>query len=293
MGSPVPVQSKPRWKRERSVRSVLAACETTSGRSPARRSARTWRTPEPLGAHSHLCPLPVQYAAPRAARSTGTIPGACAPSTSVSTPLRSSSRTSAATGITRAVGDVTWLTSARRVRGVTASRNASTTCDWSRDRERHPDDDDGRAIPLGRRPEGVERGVVLVIAGEELVAGAEAPRCQDRGDAGGGVGDEREAVRVRAQEGGDIAAGVIEMPLQLAVEEADRLALQAVAPGPLGLEDGLRTRPERPVVEEGDVRLQEPRRAIEGAGGHAATLAQRTHGRGAVPRIRGVPAPRP
>ena len=153
-------------------------------------------------------------------------------------------------------------------------------------RERHPDDDDGRAIPLRRRPEGVERRVVLVVAGEELVAGAEPPRRQDRGDAGGGVGDERQAVRVRAQEGGDIAAGVVEMTLQLAVEEAHRLALQAVTPGALGLEDRFRTRPERPVVEEGDVRFQEPWRAIEGACGHAATLAHGARRRVAATRIR-------
>ena len=53
------------------------------------------------------------------------MPGACAPSTSVSMPRRSSSRTSATTGSTRALGEVTWLTSANRVLGVTASRYAS------------------------------------------------------------------------------------------------------------------------------------------------------------------------
>ena len=50
------------------------------------------------------------------------MPGAWAPSTSVSTPRRSSSRTIAPTGRTSAVGDVTWLTRANRVRGVTAWR---------------------------------------------------------------------------------------------------------------------------------------------------------------------------
>ena len=63
--------------------------------------------------------------------STSTIPGAWAASTSVSTPRRSSSRTIASIGSTSAVGEVTWLTSANRVRGVIASRYASTACDGS------------------------------------------------------------------------------------------------------------------------------------------------------------------
>jgi hypothetical protein len=78
--------------------------------------------PTPFGAHSHLCAFAVQYAALSRPRSTSTMPGACAASTSVSTPRRSSSRTIASIGSTSAVGDVTWLTSANRVLAVTASR---------------------------------------------------------------------------------------------------------------------------------------------------------------------------
>src|SRR5262245_4544581 len=55
------------------------------------------------------------------------MPGAWAASTSESTPRRSSSRTIVSIGKTRPDGLVTWLTSASRVRGVTAASSASTT----------------------------------------------------------------------------------------------------------------------------------------------------------------------
>jgi hypothetical protein len=55
------------------------------------------------------------------------MPGACAPSTSVSTPRAPSSRTSRAIGNTSAVGLVTWSSTASRVRGVTAAMTAATT----------------------------------------------------------------------------------------------------------------------------------------------------------------------
>ena len=55
------------------------------------------------------------------------MPGACAPSTSVSTPRAASSATSSSSGKTSAVADVTWSSTARRVRGVTAARTRSRT----------------------------------------------------------------------------------------------------------------------------------------------------------------------
>ncbi len=58
--------------------------------------------------------------------SSGTIPGAWAPSTSVSIPRSANARTIRSIGKTSAVGLVTWLTRARRVRGVTAASSAST-----------------------------------------------------------------------------------------------------------------------------------------------------------------------
>ena len=56
-------------------RSSFAPWDTTSGWIRSRRSARTWSRPEPFGPHSHLWPLPVQYAAPSAPRSRSTMPG--------------------------------------------------------------------------------------------------------------------------------------------------------------------------------------------------------------------------
>ena len=55
------------------------------------------------------------------------MPGACAPSIRVSTPRSASAATSVATGSTNAVADVTWSSTARRVRGVTAPITAETT----------------------------------------------------------------------------------------------------------------------------------------------------------------------
>ena len=241
MGSPVPVQSKPRWKRERSVRSVLAACETTSGRIPARRSARTWRTPEPFGAHSHLCPLPVQYAASRAVQVDRQHPRRVRPvhERVDAPPVQLADQ--------RGHGHH----EGRRRRHVADHRQARARRhrleerlhDLGRipDRERHPDDDDGRPVSLRGRPEGVERGVVLVVAGEELVAGAEAPRRQDRGHAGGGVGDERQARpgprpgrrrrRCGRRRGGPRARGPGSAPARVPGGRARRAGPRGRAPG--------------------------------------------------------------
>ena len=294
MGSPVPVQSKP----EVEARAIgpfgrsRRARRRAGGSRPGGRHGRGGR-PSPSG-RTATCARCPSSRRPRARPGRpAACPGACAPSTSVSTPRRSSSRTSAATGMTRAVGDVTWLTSARRVRGVTASRNASTTCDGSADRERHPDDDDARPVARRGGPERVERGVVLVVAGEELVAGPKRRDARTVETPVVALGTNARPSGSAPRKAATSSRAIVEVALELAVQEADRLALQSVAPCPLGLQDGLRARPERPVVEEGDVRLQEPRRAIEGACGHAATLAHGASRRRAVTRIRGAPAPRP
>jgi hypothetical protein len=127
VGFVVPCQSNSRHRSGRSSRGSLRPWLVTSGSSPRLRSSRTTSIPAPLGPHSHLWPLPVQYAAPSAETSSGSSPGAWAASTSVSTPSRSSSRTMVSIGKTRPLGLVTWLTSASRVRGVTAASSASTT----------------------------------------------------------------------------------------------------------------------------------------------------------------------
>ncbi len=143
------------------------------------------------------------------------------------------------------------------------------------DRERHPDEGQARPVPARGRRQGVERGVVLVVAGEQLVTFPEPQRREHGGDARRGVGDERDPPRVRAEERGDIMAGRIEVPLQLLGEEPDGFLFHPVAPGPLRLEDRGRAGAERPMVEERDVRLEEPRRAIEGASGHGRDASRR------------------
>ena len=171
----------------------------SAGRSAAGRSARGWSraagrgradprgrgaTPEPFGAHSHLCPLPVQYAAPSALRSTGTMPGACAASTSVSTPSRSSSRTIVSIGRTMPLGLVTWLMSASRVSWRDGRENRLDGLLRVTDRERDRDADDPRPRALGDRLERVQRRVVLVVVRQELVAGPQADRGEHRRDPG-------------------------------------------------------------------------------------------------------------
>ena len=59
--------------------------------------------------------------------SSGSIPGAWAPSTSTWMPRAASAAAIPATGKMSAVGLVTWATSASLVRDVTAPRNAAST----------------------------------------------------------------------------------------------------------------------------------------------------------------------
>ena len=127
VGSRVPVQSNARRNGEGVGRGSLAAWLTTSGRVPAWRSRRTWRNAAPFGAQHHLWRFPTYQLAPRSSTRSGIIPGAWAPSTSTATPRASSTGTRRSTGKTSAVGLVTWLSSARRVRAVTAASTRSTT----------------------------------------------------------------------------------------------------------------------------------------------------------------------
>ena len=82
-------------------------------------------------------------------------------------------------------------------------------------------------------------------------------------------GDEREALGVGAQEPGDLVADLVEARHELAVEEPDGLRLHALAPHLLRLEHGRRARAERAVVEEGDVGVEQPGRAVVGRVRHA------------------------
>ena len=196
------------------------------------------------------------------------MPGAWAASTSVSTPSRSSSRTIVSIGKTRPLGLVTWLTSAIRVRGVTPPRNASTTSSGCRIGSGIDDPDDPGLRPLGGRGQGVEGRVVLVVVGQELVAGPKPQRAEDRRDAGRGVRDHDEARGVGVEERRRPSAGGIQAVFELPGQELDRVRLQLEEQRPLGLEDRPRARAVRAVVQEQDRRVEVPR----------AVWRVRTHG---------------
>ena len=199
------------------------------------------------------------------------MPGACAPSTSVSIP-RSVERGDdlAHTGSTRAVGLVTWSTMTSRVRGADGSQ-------------------DGVARRLGRRRPGMGRDAVTT--GRRRHRPPPGSRCVQRGrrgraatisspasrrsdarddvDARGRVRDEGEVVRIGAEERAQSSARASSSAgSRSSGEERDRLPLHPLAPGVLRLEDGARRRAERPVVQEGDRRIERP---VDGElGGHRA-----------------------
>ena len=143
------------------------------------------------------------------------------------------------------------------------------------DRERDAHDRERRPVALGGRAHRVERRVVLVVAGQQLVAGLEPERRQDGRDARRRVGHEHDPLGVAVEEPGDLEPHLVEVALELPVEEPDRLPLHPVPPDALRLEDGRRAGAERAVVEERDVGLEDPRRAVVGGERHAATIADR------------------
>ena len=205
-------------------------------------------------------------AAPSRSRSSGSMPGAWAPSTSVSIPRSASAATIRSIGKTSAVGLVTWLTSASRVRSVTRAEDRVDDRVLRRDRERDPGDDDPGAVALGDVAQDVDRGVVLVVVGQELVAGLEVERADDGVHRAGRVGDEGEVVRVGADERAEVARAVAQEARQVAGEELDRLRLHPVAPAVLRLQHRARARPERAVVQEGDRGVQRPSGAASSDG---------------------------
>src|SRR3989304_3927947 len=141
----------------------------------------------------------------RARRSTGSMPGAWAPSTSTSTPRAASSRASSATGRTTAVGLVTWLSSARRGRG--GGEPAPPALSRPAHREGQRGHDEPRPVPFGHVAGRVQAGVVLVVGAEDFVTGGDAQRAQDGSDAAGRVVHEGEGVGGGAGGGGGPSAG--------------------------------------------------------------------------------------
>ena len=79
----------------------------TVGCISAWRSGRAQRKAQPLGAHSHLWPLPTYQSAPKSFSANGIMPGAWAPSTNTGTPLCFNNAISRAMGNTRAVSEPT------------------------------------------------------------------------------------------------------------------------------------------------------------------------------------------
>ena len=189
--------------------------------------------------------------------------------------------------MTSAVGEVTWLTSAKRVRGVTASRYASTACAGSLM---------GNGIRARTTFAPSRSAAACSALSVALYSWSQASSSSpgwNRTDPST-VDTPVVALDTKARPSGSAprnAATSIRTAsscrLELAVEEPHGLGLEAVAPCPLGLEDGRGARPERAVVEVRDLGIQQPGRAVEGPMGHVATIADPGSGDRVVPRRRG------
>ena len=191
-------------------------------------------------------------------RSSGIMPGACAPSTRVSTPRRASCATSSSIGRMRAVGLVTWLISRSRVRGVTAASTASAAS---------PGSEIGKGIraTTTRAPSRVAtaaRALSVALYSwsvvSELVAGLEPERAQDRVDPGRRVRDKRHAIRIGAEKGAHPTPRGIEELREVPRQEPNRFGLHPIPKGLLVLEHRHRARPVRTVVQVGNARIQAP-----------------------------------
>ncbi len=163
----------------------------------------------PRGAYAHLCRLPTQKSAPRPVTSTGSCPGACAASTRTGTPARGAARRrSAATGNSRAVAEVIWSTMTSRVRRVQPARTASTTSSSVG----ASGSGATRCTAPVRRAQVARRRVRTAPYPWSVVTisspGCRSSDCEHDGDAGGRVADQGAAVRVGAEEGGEVPAGV-------------------------------------------------------------------------------------
>ena len=149
--------------------------------------------------------------------------------------------------------------SATRVRGVTAGEDRLDHLLGMTDRQRDGDPHHSGACPLRDGREGVERRVVLVIIGEELVSRPQAERLEDGGHARRGVRHEDEALGIGVQEGGNGLAGGVEPALQLPRQELERVRLELREERLLELDDGSRAGPVRAVGEERDRGVEIPR----------------------------------
>ena len=233
-----PVAGRP--PRRRRPRTAFAPCEIVFGRIPGWRSRRAWRNAgalrraDPLvevaGVPGRAEPVEVERQHPRR---VGAVDERLDPALGErgDDPLdredqRRRARDVADQGEPGPVGD----RAEDRVDDVVLRR----------DRERDPGDDDAGAVALGDVAQDVDRRVVLVVVGQELVAGLEPERADDGVDGAGRVrrrtpgrpGRRRRTRRASAARLGEEAR-------QVAGEELDRLRLEPVAPAALGLEDGV------------------------------------------------------
>ena len=136
-------------------------------------------------------------------------------------------------------------------------------CDaWKWDARGHQPGSGG----IGRRLKRVAGGGVRVIEQDDLVVRVEPQAARDDVDAGRRVRDEREVIRVGAEEPSKCRASVVERRLKVACEEGDGLALHPRSPGVLCIEHRAGRRAERAVVQEGHRGVERP---VDGElGGH-------------------------
>ena len=151
------------------------------------------------------------------------MPGACAPSTSESTPRERSSLTSRVSGSTSAVGLVTWSMSASRV-GVASAR------------ERELGDHDACFGALRDEIDRLAASGIGMRGDQQFIAGAEGQRTQHGVDAGCCVGHERELRWVSTHEGGEGLARGVDPAGEVGGQKVDGLALHFLTQRCLQLE---------------------------------------------------------
>src|ERR1700730_17841049 len=143
-----------------------------SGWSSACSAAGAHRKPQPRGAISHLWQLPTYQSAPVAVTSSGTWPGACAPSISTRAPAACASRASSATGRTSALAEAMWSSTTARARAA-PRRDGGDDRRAVIERQRDLRLDDRGAAALGDVAHRLGDGAIGEIGDEDLVAGAE------------------------------------------------------------------------------------------------------------------------
>ena len=180
--------------------------------------------------------------APSCARSSGSWPGTCAPSTIESTPASRAAAQISSTGRTSAVGEVMWLTETAFVRGPIAS---ASSLRLGVD-ELHTDE-----LP------GPVHGAVLVARRQHLVAALELndrmtafrPAVAFGTKTRSSVWAPTNAGQRRPCLGGQL--------VEAAREELDRVALELALQLLVALEHRRRARPVAAVVQERDVRVEQ------------------------------------